>query len=136
MRLISIIGILAILVFLTAAGCQKTESNTQVSPSTPSTPVVTQPTPQAEETPKEAAAKGADVRILEGGFDPEVIEIAAGSTVTFKNMDSRIHLVVVTGGDRSPTLQPNDTWDLTLEEKGEYEITDAIFKFDGTIVVK
>lgn len=134
MKLTHIIGLLAVLVLITAQGCQKAEKPEVTVPEISSE----EPAPVAEpEAPQqvEEAPVGADVRILKGGFDPETATISQGGTVTWKNADEKVHLLVM-GDKRSPRLSKGDVWAVTFEEPGTYEVMDAIFKFKGTVVVE
>lgn len=133
MRRAYILGLLAVLILTIAAGCQKAAE--QVEP-VATEPEVIEPEVTEPVVTEPAVPAGADVQVLRAGFDPETVTIAVGSTVTWKNMDDRTHLVVIDNQDRSPSLEQGDTWDKTFEQAGTYEMTDVVFKYSGTVVVK
>lgn len=135
--------ILVVLVVLMLSGCAA-ESPEQLGEDV--TPEVTPPAeePIAEpETPPEAPAEeekpvggAADVQVLRAGFDPEELTVSVGTVVTWKNMDDRVHIVLLVSGERSPRLEEGDTFEYEFEEAGTYTIRDAIFKFKGTVTVE
>ena len=136
--------ILAVLAVLMLTGCA---AEVQEQPEETVTPEVTPPAeePIAEpETPTEELVEeepevvitGKDVQILRAGFDPEELTVSAGTVVTWKNMDDRIHIVVLVGGERSPRLESEDTFEYKFEEAGTYQVMDAIFGFKGTVTVE
>ena len=127
MKLTYIICLLAVLVLITAQGCQKTAEET---------PAVTEPV-VVEQAPVEetASAKTIEVQVLKMQFEPETITIKAGDTVSFRVVDEISHLLTI-GSDRSPKIAKGDIWDKTFEESGTYEVFDAIFKFKGTVIVE
>ena len=136
--------ILAVLVVIMLSGCA---AEVQEQPDETTTPDVTPPaevTPPPEpETPPEAPVEeekpvsgAADVQVLRGGFDPKELTVSAGTVVTWKNMDDRVHIVVLVGGERSPSLNKEDIFEYKFEEAGTYEVMDAIFKFKGTVIVE
>jgi len=136
--------ILAVLVVLMLSGCAAKVQEQQ--PTEPVTPEVTPPaeepiaepeTPAEEEVEEpEVVAGAADVQVLREGFDPEELTVSAGTVVTWKNMDDRIHIVVLVGGERSPRLESEDTFEYKFEEAGTYQVMDAIFGFKGTVTVE
>lgn len=136
--------ILAVLVVLMLSGCA---AEVQDQPTEPITPEVTPPveeeppaepeTPAEEEVEEPEVVGGAeDVQILRAGFDPEELTVSAGTVVTWKNMDDRIHIVVLVGGERSPRLSEGDIFEYEFEEAGTYQVMDAIFGFKGTVIVE
>ena len=102
-------------------------------PAEPSAPITPQETPVEEEKPVGGAA---EVQILRAGFDPEELIVSAGTVVTWKNMDDRVHLVVLKGGKRRPRLSEGDIFEYKFEEAGTYQIVDVIFGFKGTVIVE
>jgi len=152
MKLIHILGLIGVLVMLTAQGCQ---TQPEVAPTpTPEPEPEPEPVVVAPE-PEPVVAQGADVAIIRGAFDPETVTIKAGSSVTWKNMDVSVHLLVI-GADRSPRLVagtpeftiehqdgttekggplPGGIWEKEFTEVGEYNVIDAISKFRGKVIV-
>ena len=131
--------ILAVLVVLMLSGCA---AEVEEQPEETVTPEVTPPVepeipPEelVEEEP-EVVITGEDVQILRGGFDPEELPVSVGTVVTWKNMDDRVHIVALIGGERSPRLEEGDIFEYEFEEAGTYEVMDAIFKFKGTVIVE
>jgi plastocyanin len=68
-----------------------------------------------------AFADEAKIGIDNFAFTPDVVTVKPGTTVTFQNHDDIPHLVVDTAGKfRSKALDTNDTFQVTLDEPGEY----------------
>ena len=144
--------ILALLVVLMLSGCAAENTDqpaeggevappaeTEQPPEAPETPPVEpEVPPEAPETPEEEeeVPVGADIQILRGGFDPEEFTVAPGSVVSFKNMDDRVHMVMVIGGERSPRLEAGDVFEHKFDEAGTYSVMDSVFGFKGTITVQ
>ena len=96
--------------------------------------------PAAEETaaevPSDAVATDS-VMINRKSLDPETITVSVGSTVTWKNLDDRKHLISgKNNAFRSPGLLKDDTFSYTFEEAGTYEYVEAIFGINGVVVVQ
>jgi len=138
--------ILAVLVVLMLSGCaaevQEQQDETTTPDATPP-PVEQQPVEQPPEAPvggeveePEVVGGAADVQVLRGGFDPEELTVSAGTVVTWKNMDDRVHIILLVGGERSPSLNEGDTFEYKFEEAGTYEVMDSIFKFKGIVIVE
>lgn len=79
-----------------------------------------------------------EVIIYRTSFDPEVITINKGETVTWVSMDDRSHLIISKEGPefKSQTLKQGDTFSYIFEEAGTVEYIDGIFGTSGTIIVK
>lgn len=127
------IALLAVFLLVTAAGCREKEA-----PEPPKTEVV-------EEPPEEIAQTGADIIILKNSFEPETLTIKAGSAVVWKNMDDEVHFLSITKTDSPrenvltwvvPRITPGGIADLDFAQPGIYEVRDAVFKFNGKIIVK
>jgi len=134
--------ILAVLAVLILSGCA---ANVQEQPGETVTPDVTPPPveqpPVEPESPveveePEVVGGAADVRVLRGGFDPEELTVSAGTVVTWKSMDNRTHIILLVGGERSPSLNEGDIFEHKFKEAGTYEVMDAVFKFKGTVIVE
>lgn len=130
MKLIYVIGLLAVLVLITAQGCQKTAEVSEQG-KTAETVVAEQSPVSAEEVTKETV----EVQVFKMLFEPETVTIKAGDTVSWIVADESAHLLNV-NGDRSLTMNKGSVWDKTFETPGTYEVFDAIFKFRGTVVVE
>ena len=134
--------ILAVLVVLLLSGCA---ANVQEQPTEPSAPDATPPPveqpPVEPEGPveveePEVVGGAEDVQVLRGGFDPEELTVSAGTVVTWKNMDDRVHIILLVGGERGPRLEEGDIFEYEFEEAGTYEVMDSIFGFKGTVIVE
>ena len=135
--------ILVVLVVLILSGCA---AEVQEQPTEPSTPEVTPPVepeippeiPPEEPVEEEPEVVGGaeDIRVLRGGFDPEELTVSAGTVVTWKNMDDRVHIILLVGGERSPSLNEGDIFEYEFGEAGTYQVMDAIFGFRGSIIVE
>jgi len=134
--------ILAVLVVIMLSGCAAK------APEQPGEAVTPEVTPPVEEQPPvepegpveveepEVVGGAADVQVLRGGFDPEELTVSAGTVVTWKNMDDRVHIVLLVGGERSPRLNEGDIFEYEFEEAGTYTIMDSVFGFKGTVTVE
>lgn len=56
-------------------------------------------------------------------FDPEVISVEAGATVTWKNQDNFTHDVTIDNGsgEAEHTVEPGDRIEVTFDEPGTYD---------------
>lgn len=79
----------------------------------------------SSETGAEAGTSDGGVTIERSRFAPEVLEVAAGTSVTFENLDPYAH--TVTSADGSPLefdsgeIGEGDTFEQTFDEPGTYE---------------
>jgi plastocyanin len=72
--------------------------------------------------PDEASASPGRVSIEEFAFDPDGLTVAAGSSVTWTNLDDVTHSVTQNAGTLdSPDLADGDTYEVTFDEAGTYE---------------
>src|SRR3954469_18346493 len=71
-------------------------------------------------------------------YSPMNLIVAAGATVTWKNLDGEPHTVVsVDGAFRSPALDQNDTFAFTFKKSGTYKYICSIHpKMMATITVR
>ena len=70
-------------------------------------------------------------------FDPKVIEIEAGETVTWTNEDNFTHTVQVEGqGDHK--VEQGESVEITFETPGTYDYVCTLHSqdMDGTVIVK
>ena len=70
-------------------------------------------------------------------FDPKVIEIEAGDTVTWTNEDNFTHTVQVEGqGDHK--VEQGESVEITFETPGTYDYVCTLHSqdMDGTVIVK
>ncbi len=74
---------------------------------------------------EEAAASGDTVTIERSRFDPQALEVATGTEVTFENLDSYAHTVTSADGSAaefdSGELAGDETFEQTFAEPGSYE---------------
>jgi plastocyanin len=71
--------------------------------------------------PAPAFAEGAQVKIDNFAFTPDVIEVKVGTTVTFVNHDDIPHSVVATNGSfRSKALDTDQSFTFTPAKAGEF----------------
>jgi plastocyanin len=70
-------------------------------------------------------------------FDPKVIEINAGDTVTWKNEDNFTHTVQVEGQEDHKVDQ-GETVEVTFETPGTYDYVCTLHSkdMDGTVIVR
>jgi plastocyanin len=67
------------------------------------------------------------VQIKRDAFSPQTVNIVAGDTITWRNVDTRNHQVVSTTGTfASPILAPNRTYSFTFQVAGIYRYRDAL----------
>jgi len=136
--------ILAVLVVLMLSGCAAEIPEQPGEDVTPEvTPPAEEPIAEPETLPEEpvegepeVVGGAADVQVLRAGFDPEELTVSVGTVVTWKNMDGRVHIVVLVGGERGPRLEEGDIFEYGFEEAGTYAIMDVIFGFKGTVIVE
>ncbi|HEY3637527.1 MAG TPA: cupredoxin family copper-binding protein [Rhizomicrobium sp.] len=71
-------------------------------------------------------------------YSPMELSVAAGSTVTWKNLDGEPHTVVSLDGQfRSQALDENDTFSFKFDKPGTYKYICSIHpQMKGTITVK
>jgi hypothetical protein len=68
------------------------------------------------------------VSIDAGEFSPDEIHVAPGATVTWRNQDLDVHVVVAKNGQfRSGPLEPTDDFSHTFTQRGRYEYYDASY---------
>jgi plastocyanin len=76
-----------------------------------------------------AAAASHAVMIHNYAYSPASLSIAQGDTVTWTNMDTAEHDVVVTSGPasfRSPMLSKGESWSYTFKTPGSYSYTCSV----------
>jgi plastocyanin len=75
----------------------------------------------------EANAATKRVDILRNAFSPATVNIVAGDTIRWRNVDSRNHQVVSTTGTfASPVLRPGRTYSFPFDVAGTYRYRDAL----------
>jgi len=86
------------------------------------------------------AVQAADVAVTIKNFDysPMDLNIAAGTTVVWKNLDGEPHTIAsVDGMFRSPALDQNDSYSFTFNRTGTFRYICSIHpKMRATITVK
>lgn len=140
------LALLIVLVLFLLGGWFILKSNKSLSPSV--APAPTTPTPSSE--PSKESSTGASisqtvVKITKIGFDPEMVTIKAGGSVTWQNVDALAHDV---SSAPHPThtsypplnlgsIGPSMSKSLTFETAGTYKYHDNLYpSFRGTVVVK
>jgi plastocyanin len=70
-------------------------------------------------------------------FDPKVIEIEAGETVTWTNEDNFTHTVQVQGQE-DHKVERGESVEITFDEPGTYDYVCTLHRqdMDGTVIVK
>ncbi len=70
-------------------------------------------------------------------FDPKVIEIEAGETVTWTNEDNFTHTVQV-GDGRDHKVERGESVEITFDKPGTYDYVCTLHRhdMDGTVIVK
>ena len=70
-------------------------------------------------------------------FDPKVIEIEAGDTVTWTNEDNFTHTVQV-DGQEDHKVDRGESVEITFDEAGTYDYVCTLHSkdMDGTVIVK
>ena len=78
----------------------------------------------ADDAGDDAASADATMVMIENfAYNPNPIEVAAGTTISFMNMDTAPHTVTeVGGGFNSGRIDQGGTWEMTFDEPGTYEI--------------
>ena len=97
-------------------------------------------TPNPEETPEIPIGDGknVEVTIKDNAFNPAIVNISAGDTVRWTNLDSTTHTVVSTGGTyfKSENLNQGDSYEFLFTDPGTYEYYCEIHpSMKGTVVV-
>jgi amicyanin len=91
------------------------------------------------------AGGGAEVAMQNIQFDPKEVSVSAGDTITFTNNEAVPHDVHKSSGPGedfasgpSGGMQEGDTFELTLDQPGEYEYVCDVHApgMSGTITVK
>ncbi|QBI19958.1 copper-binding protein [Egibacter rhizosphaerae] len=90
---------------------------------------------QAGSTPtSEDPVQGTEVSVVDNAFEPEVLEVEVGETVTWNWEGTSAHNV--SGDGFESPLQEEGTFTHTFEEPGEYDYTCTPHGgMDGTVVV-
>ena len=124
------------------AACGNDDSSSDETAATTAAPAAGTTAPTETDAPAgtEAAAGGDQIVIADGSFafDPESLEVAAGTEVTWVNDDqSAPHRIVSEDGSfDSEDLHDEDTFSHTFDAAGEYPYVCAIHShMTGTIVV-
>ena len=71
-------------------------------------------------------------------FDPRVIEVDAGATVTWRNDDNFTHNVKLDGEDEAHEVERGDEVSLTFEKPGTYRYVCTLHPrdMDGEVIVR
>ncbi len=93
--------------------------------------------PAEEATPAAGAAGETAVTIQGFAFNPPTIEVAAGTTVTWTNMDSAPHTVTSSGNFQSGRLDQGATFQHTFDMPGTYDyFCEYHANMKGQVIVK
>jgi plastocyanin len=86
---------------------------------------------------RNAEAATVKISILAEEFDPEIISVKVGDTVTWTNEDSTPHMVTSDQGDfMSPLLDKGEKYSYTFKTSGQFEFYDHMnVEMGGFIVV-
>ena len=104
------IGLLVIAVLI--SGCTTTTTTQPAQ----QTPITTTPTPITT-TPAPVS-----VAIKNSAFDPDIVEISKGTTVTWTNDDGVPHTVTsISGAFDSGNINPGQTYSYTFNQAGPFE---------------
>jgi plastocyanin len=86
------------------------------------------------------AVQAADVSVVIKNFDysPMALDIKAGTTVVWKNLDGEPHTIASTDGlFRSPALDQNDSYSFTFDRPGLFQYICSIHpKMKAIITVR
>ncbi|MFT3788713.1 MAG: cupredoxin domain-containing protein [Tepidisphaeraceae bacterium] len=87
---------------------------------------------------KEDADDASTVKIVDASFKPANLTVKLGTTVTWKNLDTRDHKVVAKDGSfHSGNLKNGDKFTYTFEKAGTYNYgCQYMPRMKGTIVVQ
>ncbi|HEY8476628.1 MAG TPA: cupredoxin domain-containing protein, partial [Chloroflexota bacterium] len=107
------------------------------SPTPSSAPAATPSPSPAASGPSVASARRHQARIVDGGYDPPVLTVAVGDTVTWTNADGRRHTVTaVDGSFDSGEVLPGGQWSFTPDRPGTFPYFCAFHpEMRGTLVV-
>jgi plastocyanin len=84
-----------------------------------------------------AAANAVTVSIKDFKFSPQTLTVAAGTTVTWKNLDDEPHTVRGADELRSSALDQSESYSVKFDKPGTYKYGCSIHpKMSGTIIVK
>ena len=94
-------------------------------------------TDAASDDDSDAATSEVDVEIVDFAFSSDVIEVSAGTTVTWTNMDAAPHTATAEDGSfDSGSLGEGESFSFTFEEPGEYPYICSFHpNMTGTIIV-
>jgi len=146
MRIIYVIGLILML-FLSACASQQPQPQAAPQPQAQPTPEapVEEPEPEGEEVPVDdeeevVAAAGGDIRILgKDGFDPEVLKVSVGSTVSFVNEGEKGTTINFMKNKRAfmvEYIKPGEMAEVTFDEAETIEFEAMEFRITGTIIVE
>ena len=94
----------------------------------------TQTVPSTTAAAPTAANASPIVTMAEHFFDPAILVVAAGTTVTWKDLGQQLHDVNARDGSfRSPLLGPGGTFSFTFTKPGRYSYFCSLHEGDGMI---
>ena len=73
----------------------------------------------------------------EGEFRPQTIKVSVGATVTWNNMDNKVHSVISDDGLFSKRLEYGESFKYTFTQNGSYKYHDELYDgMDGLVYVE
>lgn len=147
------VAVLVISLMILFAGCKLSQPT--IPPVIP-VPVTATPEPEPSATTAAAAPENATVTPPQAGaeiiatgikhidinrysFSEEPITIGSGTTVVWRNNDTRRHIIIIKNPVYFKGAQLNEegaSWNYTFKAKGDYEYVEAVFGIRGNIIVK
>lgn len=89
----------------------------------PTAAVAPQPSPTAAPTPAPAAPKHLNLTVVDNRFQPSMLAVEAGTTVTWTNMGSNLHTLTSADGlFESGALQAGQSFTYTFAKAGNYTL--------------
>jgi len=135
--------VLVLMVFVSACAQQAaTEAEPSAPAAAPSEPAAAPSDDTEVEAPEVVETVSADIRALgAGNFEPNTLEIAVGSSVTWKNGGDKNMVIIIFKDNRAYTtsqkLDPDEIFEQEFTEAGEYQFWQNLaFSGDpGTLTV-
>jgi plastocyanin len=121
-----------------ATACAVAVSAACTSPDAP-VPVDTVADLEPVNGPRLLDAVPTPVRVVDRAYEPAIVEVAAGETVTWRNEGTLDHWVVSRRAEvfDSAPLEPGNTYAHTFDEVGTFDYTCTIHpEMRGTVVVR
>ena len=78
--------------------------------------------PDEQVTEDDLEAQEQSVVLYNYRFNPNSIEVSAGTTLTFENQDPEAHNISIPALNIDQNIDPNDEWSMTLDTVGEFAV--------------